>query len=159
VANPPRYRPFRALAWGIFLTVALGFVALIVIAVVKGVMAERAQALSFAEEPRSAADCARGLASVYVSVHQELDTQRSGTASEDEAAAARWSAIRARLTALRAKCPIQSGSSDPLSRAYQQVQALQRLAESAATQYRQEVGPTDLEARRLLGAAGIHLQP
>ena len=147
------------MAWGVFLTMALGFVGLIVIAVVKGVMAERAMAQASGEEPRSAADCARGLAGVYVDVHQELDQQRSGAPSDDAAAAARWASIRARLTAIRAKCPIQSSGSDPLSRAYHQVQALQRLAESAATQYSQEVGPTDLEARRLLGATGIHLQP
>ena len=59
------------------------------------------------------------------------------------------------LTGLGARCHLAKSDASPLGRAYVKVVALQRLAESAAVQYRHEVAATDEDAQRLLREAGV----
>lgn len=154
VASPARYRPIRTVAWGVYLFCALGFIGLVVIAVVRGVMSERAVPMAAPGEGSDPRTCARELADVYREVHRRLDLQRTEVGQDDAAANAAWAPLRGKLNGIGVRCSLREGGKDALARAYQKVLALQRLAESAAVQYRHEVGPTDLEARRLLGEAG-----
>src|SRR6185312_4554977 len=135
----------RTVAWAVYLTCCLGFIALVVIGVIRGVMAERAVPGPEAAGSSDPAACAADLAAVYRDVHRQLDAQRAAVAEDDAEANAAWTPLRTRLAALGARCRLREGNSDALARAYQRVQALQHLAESAV-QYRHEVGPADLEA-------------
>ena len=152
MASPLRYRPIRTALWGVFLFLALGFVGLVVFSVLRSVLSEQKLAQSEAGGASDPATCAQDLARLYADVHTELDAQRAAGSSDRD-----WAPLRARLLALGARCPVKSGAADPLSRAYARVVELQRLAESAATQYRHEVGPTDAEALKQLQAAGAKL--
>jgi len=156
VSKPLRYRPIRGALWVIFLCLALGFVGLVVVAVVRGVMAEDQLAvLDEPQAPSNPTECAMNLGELYRSIHLELDRQRAAPAQDDAAGAAGWAPLRARLDALGVRCDLVRGRrTDPLGRAYKKVVALQRLTESAAVQYRHQVGPADLEARQLLTEAG-----
>jgi hypothetical protein len=137
VPDPLRYRPFRASAWVLYLALALGFCGLVIWGVVGRV----------ASDPAS---CARELSALYGQVHGELEhQQRVGSPSGTGG----WDTLRTSLSSLGARCQLRSGATTPLSKAYARVLAFQRLAESASTQYRQEVAPADAEADRLLRAA------
>jgi hypothetical protein len=149
VPDPLRYRPFRASAWVLYLALALGFCGLVIWGVVGRVLSDRAegQSRSGASDPAS---CARELSALYGQVHGELEhQQRVGSPSGTGG----WDTLRTSLSSLGARCQLRSGATTPLSKAYARVLAFQRLAESASTQYRQEVAPADAEADRLLRAA------
>lgn len=158
MAKPARYRTIRTVSWGIYLFLALGFIALVVVAVWTGVMREVRAPEVVAAGSADPKVCASELVQVYREVHVRLDAQRAAADEDDAQASAAWAPLRTRLNALGVRCHLQEGT-DVLSRAFQKVRALQRLAESAAVQYRHEVGPTDLEARKLLGEAGAPPTP
>lgn len=149
--SPLRYRPFRASTWGVYLVLAFGFVGLVVYAVAHGVLTEQQRAVAQAgsADPK---DCAAELEKAYGDIHAELDAARLRSTAVADAGADGWPELRARLTALGARCGLQGGAT-PLALAYARVVRFQRLAESAAVQYQHEVGPADLEAWKLVQAA------
>ena len=156
MASPKRYRPLRTALWALYLTVLAVVITLVSTSLIGALISERKLAgdTSGASDPAS---CAAELGKVYLAVHRQLDLDRA-QAGEDETQSARaWAPIRARLGALGERCHLRAKPSDVLARAFQRVVALQRLSESAAIQYRHEVGPTDLEARALLTQAGAKL--
>jgi hypothetical protein len=107
------------------------------------------------------ATCAADLGKLYTALHEQLETARTaGTPELDAARASEWAALRSQLHGLGQRCGLERPGGEPgpkLTRAYEQVKALSRQLESAATRYREEVVPIDLAARQALREAGAAL--
>ncbi len=145
--------------WGLYFTVALGFVGAIIWGGVRGAMREsdlHPPADAPAEDPIV---CAADLNKLYFVVHQEWDkTRDSGTPEADHERAAGWERVNTQLHALGARCHLEAAvPTEPmlkLTDAYRQVMALERLCAASSEKYRRDIAPTDIAARKALTAVG-----
>ena len=151
-----RYRPFRALATGVYLVVVVTFSTLVIVSVVRSVLQMTPHQPLRAEVTLSDKECARRAQQLY----EALEMQRQGLSAVQPAAEAslRWTGFRvAWLNGLRqtqASC-----ASDTLGRdVFSQLETLENLYTTAAVQYSGEMGPAvdafRLALKRLRDAGG-----
>jgi len=144
----PRFRPFRAAAWAVYLVVAVGFSALIVFSVFRSVIAmspERPAARGQALSPAECVEAARGLL-------ERLDAQRRAFSDPDARKAdQRFLEFRtgwlSDKRALEARCALEDPGRRKLARAFGELEQLLDHTTTSSVQFAGAVAPT-LEALR-----------
>ena len=151
--NPPkvrnaRYRPFRAVALGIYLLVVITFCTLVIISVVRSVLEMTPRKPPNAAEHLSAQECAARAQELY----EQLEARRQNLSGVVPAADAslRWTQFRVEwLNGLRqaqASC-----GEDPLQRTvFDRLETLENVYTTSAVQYSGEMGPAVDSFRRAL---------
>jgi hypothetical protein len=147
-ARNARYRPFRALALGIYLVVVVTFSVLVIVSVVRSVLVMTPRKPLTATERLSPAECAVRAQELY----EQLETRRQDLSAVQPAAEAslRWTSFRVEwLNGLRqteASC-----AEDALRRdVFSQLETLENLYTTSAVQYSGEMGPAVDAFRRAL---------
>ena len=147
-----RYRPYRRLAWGVYLLVAVVFSVAITVNVVRSTLAmtpERPPAPTSLLSPAECVSTARGL---WI----ELDQRRNSLSDPPDAGSVRrvdvdWTQFRiewlTRHNEAASRCAGQTADRLTLTRIYKELDTVMDLYTTNAVQFAGEVGPT-LDALR-----------
>lgn len=154
--NPnARYRPFRGLAWGIYLLVAVTFSLAITVNVVRSTLAMTPERPPPTTTQLTPAECVR----VAHALLNELDARRIALSDPPDAGAVRrvdadWTIFRiewlTRQNEAQAQC---SGAGEQVKRLFEGLDKLMDLYTTHAVQFAGEVGPTLDSLRSELRAA------
>lgn len=151
----PRFRPFRIVAYALYLTVVCVFSALIIVSVVKSVIAMTPARPPEAELPLSERECLQGLEKLW----QRLEAERQAFSRERDAKLIddAWSSFRVTwltdLRALEAKCAVRSHSRTALAEVFRRIEHVQDLYTTQSVQFAGEIGPAMERLRKALAAA------
>lgn len=143
-----RYRPFRAVALGVYLVVVLTFSGLVILSVVRSVLSMTPHQPPTAIERLTVKQCAARAQELYA----QLEARRQGLSSVEPAAEAslRWTAFRVAwgngLRQAQASCEDDRLGRDVFSR----LETLENLYTTSAVQYSGEMGPAVDAFRRAL---------
>ena len=143
-----RYRPFRAVALGVYLVVVLTFSGLVIFSVVRSVLDMTPHQPLTAIEPLTAQQCAVRAQQLY----EQLEARRQGLSSVQPAAEAslRWTAFRVawvnELRQAQSSCADDSPGRD----VFRRLETLENLYTTSAVQYSGEMGPAVDAFRRAL---------
>lgn len=150
--NPkdPRYRPFRAAMWALYLTVAVGFSLLVTVSVYTSV---REMTPSFPQtvgRPLSAADCVTEARTLFA----ELEARRQGLASEPRPTESdlAWTKFRVewlnRERGLEARCSPKEQGREKLEAMFARLNRVLDLYTTSAVQFAGALGPSVEELRQ-----------
>lgn len=150
----PRFRPFRTAAWAVYLTVAVGFSALIVYSVFKSVVSMTPDRPAAAGEALPVADCVRSLRGLA----DELDAQRHAFSRADARQAdQRFLEFRVgwltRKRALEVQCATAAPGRAKLAGAFDELERLMDLTTTSSVQFSGAIAPTLESFRERLGEA------
>ncbi len=139
----PRFRPFRTVAWAVYLVVAVGFSLLVTVGVFNSVMRMTPELPPTTGDVLPAAECvaqARGL-------FEELDARRQALAREAAPARAdvAWVGFRSdwlsRMRRLEARCAVDAKGREKLGAMFDRLERVLDLYTTATVQFAGGVGP------------------
>lgn len=157
-AELKRWRPFRGLAWALYLTFAVSFSSLIIFSVFKSVLAMTPEAPQLAGSAMSEEECFTQARGLFV----ELEGHRKGLGEAKEIAHAdqEFLAFRVdwvtRKRAVEARCSLDDRPA--LSTAMGKLDRVMDLYTTASVQFSGGVGPAADEARTLLGIKQVGIK-
>ncbi len=141
----PKLRPFRGLAWALYLVVAIGFSLMVTYSVTRSVWQMTPQrplgADSVRLDPSACRDIARSLAAELEARRRSLGEQDGSVASFD----ARWAQFRLgwlqRLREAEVQCWVEDADRGALKRVFAKLEQLGDLYAIHGTQYAGQVNP------------------
>jgi hypothetical protein len=148
-----RYRPFRGLAWGFYLLVAVTFSIAITVNVVRSTLAMTPEPPPPSTEVLSTQECVARARALWT----ELDQRRNSLSDPPDAGSVRrvdvdWTHFRVewltRHNQTASRCTTQGPDRELLTRIYKELDAVMDLYTTNAVQFAGEVGPT-LDALRV----------
>lgn len=153
--NDPRLRPFRGLAWALYLVMSVGFSSLVIFSVSKSVY-EMSPGRPAAASTRSVAECASALSASF----DELERERAALGRDRAVGADQaWMVFRngwvRRMRELEATCDIEASDRQALKRAFGALHEVMDVATVNATQLSGQMGPAlDAFRTQLKGLQG-----
>lgn len=140
----PRYRPFRAAAYGVYITVTVAFCLLIIVSVSRSVAAMSPPPLPPAERILTVRECLDNANALW----KELEAQREQLVRDTPARKVdqQWMVFRTawlhKLREREAECALKSRDRDreALNTVYERLERVQNLYTIHAVQYAGEVG-------------------
>ena len=150
--NNARYRPFRGLAWGFYLLVAVTFSLAITVNVVRSTLAMTPPRPPPSTTPLSLEQCLATARALWV----ELDEQRNSLSDPPDAGSVRrvdaeWTHFRinwlTRHNEVESRCTAEGPHRLILKRIFEELDSVMDLYTTHAVQFAGEVGPT-LDALR-----------
>jgi hypothetical protein len=140
----PRYRPYRAAVYGVYLTVAVVFSLLVLVSVVRSVRQMTPPLPPPDDTLLSVRECVEGAETLFAELEAARRSLEQGGAAR--AAAVRWSDFRVRwlekLRALQARCGPETRGRRILQPVFYQLEEVLDLYTTHAVQYAGELGPT-----------------
>lgn len=140
----PRFRPFRALSWGVYLFVTVGFCFVIIYNVLSSAATMTPRRVGEAKEQRAEVECRSGLMTLFA----DMDSQRQALAAARPVRSVdlQWTKFRLpwleQLRDLESHCTKAQGASPELAKAFVRLDKLMDLYTTHAVQFAGEVGPT-----------------
>lgn len=150
-AELKRLRPFRGLAWALYLTFAVSFSSLIIFSVFKSVLAMTPDAPALAGSALTEDECFTKARGLFV----ELEARRKGLGEAKEIAHADQDFLQFRVDwltrkrAIEVRCGLEGRPQ--LATAMDKLDRVMDLYTTASVQFSGGVGPAADEARQLLG--------
>lgn len=152
----PRFRPFRAAAYAVYLVLVVGFCSLLIYSVITSVRRKSPAALPASEQVLSVRECVEKAQALFTQLESEREGfVRRGPAQETEA---RWGGFRdawmAEFRTLESRCAPQGTRSRPgLRPIFEQLERLQDRYATHATQFAATLGDEIDVLRALLAEA------
>ncbi|MEW5740472.1 MAG: hypothetical protein AB1938_16210 [Myxococcota bacterium] len=151
----PRFRPYRTVAWALYLLLAVGFSSLVVFSVFKSVFAMTPDRPEPSGQALPVVQCTAGARALI----DRLEVQRRGF-SDNEPTKADQRFLEFRVgwlkdkRALEAQCGLSEPGREKLSAAFGKLERLVDLYTTASVQYAGAVAPTLEALKRDLDEAG-----
>ncbi|MFO0596009.1 MAG: hypothetical protein U0228_11910 [Myxococcaceae bacterium] len=146
----PRFRPFRAASWALYLVVAVGFSSLVIFSVFKSVLSMTPGRPAFAGEVLTEAQCLANAKLLFT----ELEGRRKGLAEFPDITHADQAFLTFRVDwmtrkkALEAQCALEQRSQ--LRATFASLERVMDLYTTASVQFSGGVGPATDELKRQL---------
>jgi hypothetical protein len=154
----PRYRPFRAAAYGIYITVVVVFCLLVLRSVARSVAAMTPEQKPPAEHILSFQECLEGAESLWSRI--EAERERLVRTAPARNVDREWMEFRTawleQLREFEAQCALQSRDRAALKTVFRRLDDIQDLYTIHAVQYAMEVGGAVDALRGALSAARKH---
>ena len=138
----PRYRPFRAAAYGIYITVVVAFCLVVIVNVVRSVAAMTPGKQPAAEQVLTYQECLEGAEALWSQLEAERERLMRTAPTDD--VDVQWMSFSTswleRLRSLEARCALESRERSPLKTVFRRLDEVQDLYTLHAVQYAGEVG-------------------
>jgi hypothetical protein len=140
-ASDPKLRPFRGLAWALYLVMSVGFSSLVIYSVTKSVY-EMSPGRPVAAATRSVPECVAALSASF----DELERERAALGRQQAVGADQtWMVFRngwmRRMRELEATCDVEAKEREALRKAFSGLHEVMDVATVNATQVSGQMGP------------------
>jgi hypothetical protein len=139
----PRFRPFRAASWAVYLVVACGFSLLIIVSVFKSVFAMSPERPAGSPDVLTVSQCVAGTRAMFEQLEQERATHAAGPATTADG---RFMEFRVdwltRKRKLEAECALEAPERAALKRAMATLDHVLDLYTTSSVQFATVVAPS-----------------
>ena len=154
--SDPRFRPFRAAAWAVYLVFAVTLSGLVIVSVARSVAAMSPPRPTTQGASLGEAECRAEAHRLFADL--EAHRQQFAGAAEVRRVDAEWTRFRREwMNALRAvegRCGVAEAGREPLAALFGQLERVADLYTTHAVQFAGEVGPSLDALKRQLGDGG-----